>query len=200
MVEVGGPRVQFASQPPSRPRSVTESSTEFWRGRSRERLYGGDAHFSRDETPSGTRLQDYNYYQPPSSRSPVPRPTPFSPPPADPVNRLELELERTRISKDEGFFRPTPGFRYIVPIREPTPQPPTPPAPPAPPAPPPTKPPWEDGTDSGTSENGTVEFVDVKEVWGHDEDGRPARFVEETRTVRVPDRKDAMSVQQYRDV
>ncbi|KAF2498342.1 hypothetical protein BU16DRAFT_579481 [Lophium mytilinum] len=199
MVEVGGPRVQFAPPPPSpRPRSVTESSAEFWRGRSRERLYGGDAHFSRDETPPGTRLQDYNYYQPPPSRSPVPRPTPFSPPPADPVNRLELELERTRISEDQGFYRGGPGVRYIVPIRSPTPQPP--PPPPAPPAPPPTKPPWEDGTDSGTSENGTVEFVDVKEVWGRDDDGKMARFLEETRTVRVPDRKGAESVMQYRDV
>jgi hypothetical protein len=54
-----------------------------------------------------------------------------------------------------------------------------------------------------------VEFVDVKEVWGRDEDGRPARFVEETRTVRVPDRnarggvrfgESAGGIDGYRDV
>lgn len=50
MVEVGGPRVQFAAEPSKRHSSISENSEEFWRARSRERaMHGGDAHYSRDD-------------------------------------------------------------------------------------------------------------------------------------------------------
>ncbi|OCK77616.1 hypothetical protein K432DRAFT_384556 [Lepidopterella palustris CBS 459.81] len=154
-------------------------------------MHGGDAHYSRDDV-SPRRLQDHGYYQDPKPFHPR---NPHSPP--DPPyyesrtsNRYTLDIDyASTLSRSPSPSRGRPRQRgYSTPLPSPPPPP-----PPPPPGwewnshPEPRSMPWDDTTESGDSDE-TRELVDVRGYRGLDENGRPATFIEERRTVTMPDR------------
>ncbi|KAF2187092.1 hypothetical protein K469DRAFT_749468 [Zopfia rhizophila CBS 207.26] len=198
MVEVGGPRVQFAAD--TRGTKQAAESTDTWKKEARSGRYGGDGQMSNED-------YDYNYYQ----RRDVEGGYQYHRAPSPPA----MDIERLSIRT----VSPPPRGR--TPNRSSTPYPNSydpahspsssrthstyiylhPPAnsdrapPPAPPTPRLRSRSYEDETESGSESTresaGQREVVDVRSWRDVDENGERVRFVEERRTVYFPEERRA---------